>query len=281
MRTLQTKTFFSILALLLLFSFSNATKANTLFCPAHANTDYEKIYCQIKNSKYANFLPTEPDFKNNMPRIQYLILKPYAKKLEIKIDKPLKKSPPTASKKPSTPKPKRESSPIISNHKKEKTNHQSLEKCVIQPLHISCSNQTKFIRQLNKQIDDVNPKFLLENNKLALSDLTSNDTEQGQIESFLSQQYQKYLIKMNEIGLIESALTWDKFTQIFFLTQERGLSFKNRFETMYSILKRDRREGLMVRIQQPKTFNLSNCQPLGSSEILCFSSFGIGRFVRQ
>lgn len=264
-------------------TFASPSVANTLFCPAHAETVYERIYCQIKTSKYAAFLPTELEFKNNMPRIQYLILKPYAEKLGIKIDKPIKTTPTRSSQREE----KTAESKQVNHSKKAKRevsedlNELSLGSCQMQPMLISCTGNRRYKRQLNRQVSKINPDHLSENNNLSLSNQASNDTNSKQLESFLTQQYKHYLLKMNEIGLIESALVWDKFTQIFFLTREQGVSFSNRFETMFRALKKDRREGLMVKVQQRIRFNLQNCQPLGATQVVCFEGSDLGLFVRQ
>ena len=261
--------------------YSGHINAATKFCPNHANTEYEIAYCKIKESQFKRFLPAEPDFQKNTPMVQYLLIKNYAAKLDLKLPKPDKlKSP--------EPKPpsarKNQATAVKPKVKKPAIQHQDfpiLSQCRIKTGTIQCPGNVRFNLQSNLPGQAISTDSLSNNNLLALADYSRNIENVQEVQGFLSSQYRVYLDKMNEVGLIETALSWDKFTQIFFVTQRNNMSFSHRFETMFSMLKKDRREGLFVATNTQRNFPLESCQYLDKAHIICFSNEKTGYFVRQ
>ena len=102
-----------------------------------------------------------------------------------------------------------------------------------------------------------------EHGKLVLGD-------QGELNRYLLRAYRIYINKMLDIGLGGATMTFGKFAFLFGDLHDKGVDFRERFETMYGFLKKDKR-GIGVSESVPANVQLSiaDCAPLEEHMIAC------------
>src|SRR5690606_42145346 len=106
-------------------------------------------------------------------------------------------------------------------------------------------------------------------NRMALPRYQGAD-ESTQIQPYLREAYRVYLSKMHEIGLAGATLNYDKFTFLFDDLRSKGLDFTERFETMYTYLKQDKkRMGVSEKLQMDESLQISDCADLSDDFMVC------------
>ncbi len=77
-------------------------------------------------------------------------------------------------------------------------------------------------------------------------------------------------------------MTYGKFTYLYQDINSKGLDFSQRFETMYSFLKKDKASmGISESTATPQGLVASDCSPLGDSYYVCEKQGRNFIFVRQ
>lgn len=257
------------------------------FCFASAETYYEQVYCQLQAKAQVSTLPPFNQFKKNNEQVQYSLLKRPAVRNAIKLPAPLKQSPAKPPSVQSPPirvsvapvsaiesagrgiRPKNTSPPEPERHLERNSN--SVEEnrrgepsCQVHAAYLECEGQAyKLVgNQANHRLA---ADALTNANRMALPEYAGGD-----VENYLARAYHTYLDKMREIGLGGVTMTYRKFAYLYQDLHTKGLNFSQRFETMYSFLKKDKTTlAVSERVQIPSGFSAANCAPLGSHLRVC------------
>jgi hypothetical protein len=269
---------FSILIVLLLGQ--GAMAANN-FCFAVAETYYEQVYCQLQAKAQLKNLPPFHQFQKNNEQVQYSLLKRPAERNAIKLAPPVKKlAPPSVElKAPASSAFKSEPAAAVlrsinadtvevsrPNSPRDNSFAPDLSRpdlaCELIQRQIHCDNR---IYELlgNRANHRLAAQVLESHNTMALPNVGANAVG-------LTAAYEKYISKMCEIGLCGVTMTYRKFAYLYQDLQSKGLDFTQRFETMFSFLKKDKASmAVSESINLPATVTLADCSELGSQYYVC------------
>lgn len=239
------------------------------FCFAFAETYYEQVYCQLQAKAQTKGLPAFHEFKKNDERIQAALLKRPAERNGIKLPVP-KVATVTPESVPDKPLPTQEA--IASKSATQRIVRETV--AIEQPLaDASCTLKGNIILcgtlsyKLigNKSNTRLAKGVLYEENKMALP------VHAGQpLEQYLSEAYRQYINKMCDIGLGGVTMTFGKFAYLYRDVQLKGLNFVQRFETMYSFLKKDKTTmGVSEAIPSSIGATIEDCSPLDKNRFVC------------
>lgn len=219
------------------------------FCFSTAESYYEHLYCEIQAKGKGRDLPAMIDFRRNDERMQALLLKQFAPRIGVQVKMPRQ----TNSKTSTT---RKDTEPSI-HAGSDWHSSCRLDKNMI----ICAGNQYQLAtNRANKHLDS---EMLQEDNKMALPLYRGQPNNQQAISNYLAISYQKYLLKMNDIGLAGSTLSYGKFAFLFDDLKRKGVSFRRRFEVMYSYLKRDKKTmAVPIRPTIKEGLTLADCYPL-------------------
>lgn len=243
-----------------------ATPGRHFFCPHKTQHYYEEIYCEILQVAPSSKLPSARDFRHNTPRIQKLIVKPLAKKFGVSFDThKANKDTSTAKKRPKNLPPYRKKTVIgkIINEKKPVA-------CKLKLSKISCTDQTHFILAINKENTKIKKGLFDDANQMGLKEYQGDRENKKNLSLYMTLQYKQYLEKMLSIGLGGTTLTYNKFVDIFYITQQSSNRFSDRFETMYSTLKKDKASlGTPKSAPISKNLTIKQCQQISDRLFTC------------
>lgn len=265
-----------VASILMISSAANADQ----FCFALAETYYEQVYCQLQAKAQTKNLPPFNQFKKNNEQVQASLLKRPAERNGIKLPLPIKKLPVATETKLA----------VIETSVITKAKPAITEKSTVQVARtgpIAAIQQTTPLvenifgcKLISKQLQCSNGVFTLSGNKanqrLTKSALTAENKmdlpgyKEGAINQYLTRAYQQYIGKMCEIGLCGVTMTYGKFTYLYQDINSKGLDFAQRFETMYSFLKKDKASmGVSESTAIPQGLIADDCSPLGDSYYVC------------
>lgn len=280
-------TILALLALTPLFiSSSHAAidKGRHFFCPDRTRNYYEKVYCEIFKTAPTARLPTARDFRNNTPAIQKLMLKPIAKRYNVKLDSALFKARKSKARPQYRSSQNKLSNNVNSTKKLTKKKSTKLppykqqviitEKtpvsCKLMKTGIGCSDQTQFRLASNKENSVLEQGALSDANKMGLKNYLGDKENKQQLSLFMTTQYNQYLSKMLSIGLGSTTLTYNKFVDIFYITGKSSKRFSDRFETMFSTLKKDKTTlGTPKNIPLTDKLTIKHCQQISDTLFAC------------
>lgn len=250
-------------------------------CFKFAVTDYEKVFCQIKEASPATPLPSLDDFRRNPPQMQYLLLKRHAQRLSLALA-PVA----TASSASHTPAIRNEPEgkaaegsrePRVSQPSPSDTGSQQtgqmphFANCEMTNLMITCGG-LQYRLQENRSNKRLSASSLTDDNKMGLVDFQGNARDSQAIGTYLTQSYSRYLEKMLEIGLGASTMSYTKFNLVYTELSAKNKSFAQRFETMYQYLKQDKRtKTVPARLSNQFPSSLDRCDPVSDRLIACDS----------
>jgi hypothetical protein len=274
------------------------------FCFLSAGSYYEQVYCELQARGQTQGLPPFHQFKRNDEVIQAAILKRPAQRNGIKLPAPqtptastaapaaltFNASAPNASApNPKTPSPKTPSASTPSTSPSSvlavptaETAVQRLEQssspfavatadpntCRLEQQHIDC-DAVRYQLVGNRANRALAAEALTDANRMALPRFQSED-EPAQIQNYLRHSYRTYLSKMHEIGLAGATLSYDKFAFLFFDVRSKGLDFSQRFETMYTYLKRDKKNmGVSEKLSLDELLQISDCIAVADDFMVC------------
>jgi hypothetical protein len=237
------------------------------FCFALAETYYEQVYCQLQAKAQTKGLPAFHEFKNNDERVQAALLKRPAERNGIKLPVPKVAAVKPESMDDLPTKPAQSSRGPAQRIVRETVVIQQPTAdgdCTLEDNIIRCSDQAyKLIG--NKSNVRLVKGALYEENKMALPDHTGQPLEQ-----YLSEAYRQYINKMCDIGLGGVTMTFGKFAYLYRDVQLKGLNFVQRFETMYSFLKKDKTTmGVSESVPASVAFTINDCSPLDDQRFVC------------
>lgn len=243
------------------------------FCFALAETYYEQVYCQLQAKAQTKGLPPFNQFKKNNEAVQASLLKRPAERNGIKLPVVARKvQAPTVT----TAQTKIVNKPVVNLPKA------AVNETAVAPAHtVSAeSNASAECELVANQIRCANQSFKLTGNKAnhrLANGALSNDNKMnlskyqgGGMEPYLAQTYGQYIDKMCDIGLCGVTMTYRKFAYLYQDLQSKGLDFSQRFEIMYSFLKKDKANmGVSESSSIPKDASIQDCTQLTVARYVC------------
>jgi hypothetical protein len=255
------------IAMALTLLMASSTSMAQSFCFAFAETYYEQVYCQLQAKAQTKGLPPFHEFKKNDERVQAALLKRPAERNGIKLplpkiavdnqavvsDKPLKSL-----------RNRVESSGRVVREVVEIQQPETDSNCLLDANNIRCGNlRYKLIG--NKSNRYLAKGVLDEDYKMAIPDYAGEPLDQ-----YLSEAYRHYVNKMCDIGLGGVTMTFGKFAYLYRDVQLKGLNFVQRFETMYSFLKKDKAiMAVNEAASRDPGISIGDCSPLDEQRFVC------------
>ncbi len=289
LRLINMKILFFYVAFLIFIS--NTANADQ-FCFALAETYYEQVYCQLQAKAQTKNLPSFNQFKKNNEQVQASLLKRAAERNGIKLPLPMKKPPVAIENKlavmetgvATKAKPAvAERSPVQTSRAEPIATIQrtvpiveNIFGCELMSKQLKCGNGA-FVLVGNKSNQRLAKSALATENKMDLPVYKDGATNQ-----YLTRAYQQYIVKMCEIGLCGVTMTYGKFTYLYQDINSKGLDFAQRFETMYSFLKKDKASmGVSESTAIPQGLVAGDCSPLDNTFYVCEKQGRNFIFARQ
>jgi len=247
-------------------------------CLSQAKSDYERIYCEVISRGEGRGLPRFEDFKNNDVLVQKLLLKRPAAKLKIKLPSHKeskhisRKQTPRKSNIAPTKKPK-----PSSNNAKEATlppalSTFSLTQCRLTHDKILCGKNS-FVMKTNQPNKKLSPGVFDESYTMNLPVYSGSKEDNLEVQYYLSNAYTVYIRKMLDIGLGASTMSYTRFFHTYHDLQAKNVSFTDRFETMYSYLKKDKISMSVNGVLSDKRpVHISQCDDINEQIIACESN---------
>jgi len=262
-----------------IFSIAMKSVADT-GCSHQARTPLEELFCQIQLTSVGSGLPSFSDFRRNQPKIQALLLKRPARKLGLEV--------PTSTVVPR----------VAKNSKKEAKHAAALSE-PIKPISVSlrgslgfekpvaritanpflqCQFRGKRIACKNRHYELVDNKHnrrlakdvLSANNLLGMMRFSGSVENEVELNSYLAESYTLYIQKMIDIGLGGVTMSYTKFYYTFMELVDTKENFAERFEIMYSFLKKDKATMLIEgRFDDQMPSGLQDCMDLNETLIVC------------
>lgn len=243
------------------------------FCFALAATYYEQVYCQLQAKAQTKGLPPFNQFKKNTESVQASLLKRPAERNGIKLPASVHKvQPPIETVAPAKiiNKPKKSFPKTVANEPDVAPSRNRLPEskntvdCELLAGQIHCGKHV-FKLMGNKA------NHRLSNNALSIDNKMDLPRYQGGVLSqYLAQAYGQYIAKMCEIGLCGVTMTYGKFAYLYQDLQSRGLDLPQRFEIMYSFLKKDKANmGVSEASGMPEGASLQDCTQLTVMRYVC------------
>jgi len=248
-------------------------------CLASAQSDLERLYCEVVERGGGAGLPSVVDFKRNDPQVQALLLKRPAARLGLKVPAPgsdSKGSPAKFAGKTSAspagnwPEARADSSgdqrlvaPVIA------APDRSLAKCRLQGEVILCPGR-RFELATNKTNRELMPGVLEDGNTLSLPSFEGDRSDEEAVRRYLSDAYDIYIPKMLAIGLAGTTMSFTAFHNAFHSIEDGGVDFAQRLEQTYHLLKQDKKT-LAVKARYhdelPESVNL--CVEINRDIVVC------------
>lgn len=89
------------------------------------------------------------------------------------------------------------------------------------------------------------------------------------VARYLVNAYAIYLEKMMAIGLGAATMSYAKFHFFFYDISEKGISFSERFETLYHYLKKDKKVLPIRDVSAPDSLDPGQCEQLSTVLLAC------------
>jgi hypothetical protein len=266
-------------------------------CQSRASSDYEKIYCQILEQGEGKALPVWDDFIRNNRQVQWLLLKHPAARLKITLPPVASASAPSVavsagisnatSSKKSAPGSISVVKPAAGQFISMTTSPAStavvtppappsvslpqrrFSPCQLQQNQIICAN-VFYVLQENVGNNRLNPNVFLSAYTLDIPEFDNTSDDPVAIDRYLTSAYEHYLQKMIAIGLGGSTMSYTRFYQTFVDLRARQVSFSQRFETMYTYLKKDKQQmQVRKRLSDRLPDSLDQCDRVGGEYFVC------------
>lgn len=239
-------------------------------------TEFEKIYCQIKAKGRGDDLPEYQEFRRNPTQTQALLLRRPARKLGIQLpdsnsNKPssLASTPVIQSQEPEidVAAPTRPAAPPAA--KKPVATSHSLDACALDQEVITCGTQ-QYELQINRSNKHLPADALGPGNQLVLPSRQSAAFAGASDHYYLSQTYVNYIEKMIDIGLADATMSFTKYVATWEDIKSNNGDFSLRFAQMYELLKQERQTNA-VKSRYNNNFpeSIKQCMGLSSTLIVC------------
>ncbi len=238
------------------------------YCFVKAETYYEHIFCEVSSKGNGRNLPDFYDFRKNDPLIQALLLKKPAARSGITMAMPRKKIKSMIdNEKGGVKKNGRINVKRYANQQREKTSWR--RDCEFEENAIVCATN-RYVLTGNKNNNTLKEGALSKSNRMGLAPYSQHLGNKADVNDYLVLSYQHYIEKMLAIGLGGVTMSSGKFAFLFHDLTNRGVSFTERFETMYRYLIKDKkviRVNERASIDQP--LSMERCLYLSDNIITC------------
>lgn len=232
-------------------------------CMEGAETELERLYCQVVREGEGAGLPSPTDFKRNDPQIQALLLRRPAGRLGLDV-------PEVGASAAPEPLPS-QAVPEAAGSEPEEASHLrgALSECQLQGQRISCP-QRRFNLVTNQHNSKLTDGVLAPDNRLGLGPFNGDRNEEEAVRRYLSDAYDRYIPKMVDIGLGASTMSFTAFHNAFHTMEDGGVDFAQRMEQTFSLLKQDKKN-LAVDTRYPDVLpgDLSLCMVINRDIIVC------------
>ncbi len=242
------------------------------YCFVKAETYYEQVFCEVSSKGNGRHLPDFYDFRKNDPLIQALLLKKPAAQSGIALAMPRNKTK-TAQK--TIVKNTAVINSVQTNVKGSAQKSGGIEKltwqrdCQFDKNAIVCTKR-RYVLVGNKNNDTLKEGALSKSNQMGLAPYRQRLDNKADVNDYLVVSYQRYIEKMLAIGLGGVTMSSGKFAFLFHDLTNRGVSFNERFETMYRYLIKDKKT---VRVNErasiDRSLSIESCLYLSDSIITC------------
>lgn len=245
------------------------------FCFSLAQTVYEQIYCELAVKAQTKGLPDFNQFRKNSEPVQASLLRRPAERnnirlpppkrprvkehVELVVGAPIKSAVTIKSSQSKSIEPNGKPAPILNQ------GTVSSSGCNVIGNRIECDRKI-YQLQGNRHNRHLAADVLSDAHKMALPVY-----EQGQgMNGYLTKAYEQYINKMCAIGLCGVTTTFAKFSFLYQDIQAKGLDFVQRFELMYTFLKKDKATmAVSEAVQAPAALSIDDCQRLNQRQFVC------------
>lgn len=236
-------------------------------CLSAAETDLERLYCEVVSEGGGAGLPSQPDFNRNDPQVQALLLKRPAQRLGLEIPAPTPSpsnqsasAPETAAKPESRQAQQAQSEP-------EPTAR--LAGCRLKGNRIQCA-QGDYRLAENRRKSTLEEGVLGPENRLSLEPFEGSREDEEAVLRYLSRAYDQYIPKMLRIGLGANTMSFTAFHNAFHTLEGGGVDFSDRMAETYELLKQDRQQlGVKTRYHNDLPDSLSLCDFINRDILVC------------
>ena len=254
------------LVLPLIFGAGAASAKN--FCFVKAETYYEQVYCEVSSKGNGRHLPDFYDFRKNDPLIQALLLKKPAARSGIALAMPRKKTKSVISKVKGGA--KKSSQINAKRHANQQREQYSWRRdCEFDTNAIVCATK-RYVLTGNKNNNTLDENALNKSNRMGIAPYSKRLDNKADVNDYLVLSYRRYIEKMLAIGLGGVTMSSGKFAFLFHDLTNRGVSFNERFETMYRYLIKDKKA---IRVNErasiDRPLSMDRCLYLSDNIITC------------
>lgn len=244
---------------------SKPSHSSSIDCFQQAHNHYELTYCEIKARGEGKQLPDFIDFKKNTRLTQYLLIKRAAKRLRIPLQ-PVSADQQNQNRKVNALKHSTKRKKVEPGNKQSSP---GMTECTYQSTTISCRHGVyRLIGNRNNRVLDRDA--LGAENRLGLAAFHGKPNNQTDVLRYLQENYVRYLEGMLRIGLGGVTMSYTKFHYLFHDIQRKGLSFHQRFETMYAFLKKDKANNAVDEsLQGLNDISIAQCMRLKPNIAVC------------
>ena len=269
------------IALALSLFIGAGTASAKSFCFVKAETYYEQIFCEVSSKGNGRHLPDFYDFRKNDPLIQALLLKKPAARSGITLAMPSKKvknvrsvivkSGIGNSAKASVNNGLKKSGQINVKHNRNQQREEPSWRrdCEFDKNAIVCATK-RYLLTGNKNNNTLKEGALSKGNRMGLAPYDKRLDSKVDVNDYLVLSYQRYIEKMLAIGLGGVTMSSGKFAFLFHDLTNRGVSFNERFETMYRYLIKDKKTiRVNERASVDRPLSMDRCLYLNDNIITC------------
>ncbi|OUS00647.1 hypothetical protein A9Q81_10170 [Gammaproteobacteria bacterium 42_54_T18] len=269
---------FCVSMVLPLFLWAGVASAKS-FCFVKAETYYEHVYCEVSSKGNGRHLPDFYDFRKNDPLIQALLLKKPAARSGITLAMPRKKTKSVISKVKGGA--KKNGQINVKRHVSQQRGQSSWRhNCEFDDNAIVCATK-RYVLTGNKNNNTLKEGALSKSNRMGLAPYRQRLDNKADVNDYLVSSYQRYIEKMLAIGLGGVTMSSGKFAFLFHDLTNRGVSFDERFETMYRYLIKDKKA---IRVNErasiDRPLSMDRCLYLSDNIITCAATQKNFLFVR-
>jgi len=272
LRIVNNKSLYRI-ALFVVFMSASVSHAKD-FCFLKAETYYEQTYCEVSAKGYGKHLPDFQDFKKNDALIQALLLKKPAARSGITLAIPRRTARKSSSSaiRPKASKPAKVERAAVKSTAVKSDLVSWRHGCQFDGELLNCTTQ-QYKLVGNKNNSALADGVLTEANRMGLASYQQDLADSAAVNDYLVSSYFHYIQKMLDIGLGGVTMSSGKFAFLFRDLTDRGLSFSQRFETMYRYLRKDKST---IRVDEKVSLgrapNIDSCINLHYEIISCASA---------
>ncbi|MDO6822863.1 hypothetical protein [Marinobacter sp. 1_MG-2023] len=233
-------------------------------CLASAQSDLERLYCEVVERGGGAGLPSMVDFKRNDPKVQALLLRQPAKRLSLTL--PEVSATPEPGSKPELATSQREPA---KESRSEPSVTRGLAGCLLRGEFIQCPKVT-YELEGNRSLASLDDGVLEPRNRLGIVPFDGGRNDDEAVRSYLSAAYDRYILKMLAIGLGANTMSFTAFHNAFQTLENSGVDFSKRMGQTYELLKQDRKTlGVKARYHDELPENLSMCETVDRDVIVC------------